>query len=78
MFFVLQLIVNAYAQNNTASLSKSRYSDPNGYFKIVPPDDWRIQKYPQDPRGKVAFIGPDGVELRILAKGLHYSSFKKY
>ena len=75
MLFVFQLIGNGNAQNKTASLSKSRYSDPNDYFKIVPPDRWRIEKYPQDPRGKVAFIGPDSVQLRVLAKGLDYNSF---
>ena len=77
LFFVFQLIGNVNAQNKTAKLAKSRYSDPNGYFKIVPPDGWRIQKYPEDPRGKVAFIGPDGVELRILVKGLDYNSFEE-
>lgn len=77
LFFVFQLIGNADAQSKIAILAKSRYSDPNGYFKIVPPDSWRIQKYPQDPRGKVAFIGHDGIELRVLAKGLDYNSFEE-
>jgi len=75
--FVLQLIENTPAQGKTASLSQSRYLDPNGYFKIVPPDGWQIQKYPKDPRGKVAFAGPDGVQLRVLAKGLDYNSFEE-
>ena len=56
-------------------LSKNRYSDPNNFFKIVPPTDWRIEQYLQDPRGKVAFFGPEKVELRILAKGLDFDSF---
>ncbi len=77
LLFVFQLIGNANAQSKTATLAKSRYSDPNGYFKIVPPEGWQIQKYPQDPRGKVAFIGPDGVELRVLSKGLDYNSFEE-
>ena len=77
LLFIFQLIGNANAQSKTATLAKSRYSDPNGYFKIVPPDGWRIQKYPQDPRGKVAFISPDDVELRVLAKGLDYNSFEE-
>ena len=77
LFFIFLLIGNADAQGKTATLAKSRYSDPNGYFKIAPPDGWRIQKYPQDPRGKVAFIGPDGVELRVLAKGLDYNSLEE-
>lgn len=65
------------SQSTTGILAKSRYSDLNGYFKIVPPSEWRIQKYPQDPRGKVAFIGPDGAQLRVLAKGLDYNSFEE-
>lgn len=60
----------------TGALAKNRYSDANGYFKIVPPAGWRIQKYPKDPRGKVAFISPDGIELRVLAKGLDHNSFE--
>jgi len=45
------------------------YVDPNGFFQIVPPPGWRIQKYPQDPRGKVAFMAPGNQEdLRVLAK----------
>jgi hypothetical protein len=75
LFFAFQLFGIAHAENNTATLSTSRYADPNDYFNIVPPDGWRIQKYPQDPRGKFAFLGPDGVQLRILAKGLDYDNF---
>ncbi len=75
--FVFQLIGDANARSTTSALAKTRYSDPNGYFKIVPPAGWRIQKFPQDPRGKVGFIGPAGVELRILAKGLDYNNFEK-
>ncbi len=77
LFLVFQAIGNANAQSTTGKLAKNRYSDPNGYFKIVPPAGWRIQKYPQDPRGKVAFTGPAGVQLRILAKGLDHNSFEK-
>lgn len=77
LFFVLQLIGNADAKSKTGTLAKNRYADPNGFFKIVPPEGWRIQKYPQDPRGKVAFYGPEGVELRVLAKGLDYNSFEE-
>ena len=75
LLLLMQLVGDISAQNKMTMLAKSRYSDPNGYFKIVPPDSWRIQKYPQDPRGKVAFIGPDNVQLRVLVKGLNYNSF---
>jgi hypothetical protein len=53
-----------------------RYSDPKGFFKIIPPIGWRIQDYQQDPRGKVAFYGSEkNVELRILAKGAEFDTF---
>jgi hypothetical protein len=57
-------------------LSRERYSDPNGFFKITPPKGWRIKGYPEDPRGKVAFIGPSGVELRVLSKVVDYETFE--
>jgi ABC-type transport system substrate-binding protein len=63
-------------QSGKSLLAKSRYSDSNEYFNIVPPAGWQTQKYPEDPRGKVAFFGPDDVELRVLAKGLDHSSFE--
>lgn len=77
LLLALQLYNNADAQSKTVSLAKSRYSDSNGFFKIVPPEAWRIQKYPQDPRGKVAFIGPNGAELRVLGKALVTIVLKK-
>ena len=47
------------------------YVDSNGYFSIVPPGGWNIQKYADDPRGKVAFLEPDNrVELRVLVKAV--------
>lgn len=56
-------------------LAAKRYVDPKSYFKIVPPEDWRIQKYPQDPRGKVAFIAPESsVELRVLVNAVDFST----
>jgi hypothetical protein len=49
-----------WAQSPGAELADKRYKDPKGYFTIVPPAGWRIQEYPGDVRGKVAFIGTDG------------------
>jgi len=57
-------------------LAQERYSDPNGFFQIIPPEGWTIEEYPQDPRGKVAFDGPSGVQLRVLAKALDYNRFE--
>lgn len=59
-------------------LSKARYVDPKGYFTITPPVGWRLQEYPQDTRGKVAFFGPESnVDLRVLVSEKDYSSFKE-
>lgn len=53
-------------------LSQTLYVDPKGYFRIVPPSDWRIQEYPQEQRGKVAFIGPESAEFRVLVNAVDY------
>jgi hypothetical protein len=56
--------------------SGERYADPKGFFSIVPPQGWRVQEYPQDPRGKVAFAAPNGdQELRVLAKAVNIADF---
>jgi hypothetical protein len=54
-------------------LSATRYVDPKGFFAIVPPAGWRLQEYPQDARGKVAFLGPDGAELRVLVNVVDFT-----
>jgi hypothetical protein len=52
-------------------LAEKEYTDPKGFFRISPPLGWRIQEYPQDPRGKVAFIEPENqAELRVLSKAV--------
>ncbi|MBC8459731.1 MAG: peptidylprolyl isomerase [Deltaproteobacteria bacterium] len=59
-------------------LSQKRYIDPKGYFKIVPPAGWRIQEYPQDQRGKVAFIGPgSNIDLRVLVNAVDFSTIEE-
>lgn len=66
------------AQVKDTQLSAQRYVDPKGYFTIVPPDGWRAQEYPQDPRGKVAFIGPDpNVDLRVLVNAVDFSTINE-
>ena len=57
-----------------AELADSQYVDPKGFFKIVPPAGWRIQGYPQDPRGKVALFGPEGVEIRALINSVDFDT----
>lgn len=56
-------------------LSDKQYSDPKGYFRIVPPSGWRIHEYPQDPRGKVAFFGPkSNIDLRLLVNSVDFDT----
>jgi hypothetical protein len=56
-------------------LAAKRYEDPRGYFVVVPPVGWRIQEYPQDSRGKVAFMAPESnVDLRILINAVDFST----
>lgn len=59
-------------------LSSTRYVDPNGFFSIIPPHGWRIQQYPTDPRGKVAFFQSKDVSLRLLAGGSGHRTFEEF
>lgn len=57
-------------------LSAKEYRDPRGLFTILPPAGWRVQEYPEDPRGKVAFLAPTAsVEFRILARAVDVEGF---
>lgn len=60
---------NPKAQKGDAQLSKTLYSDPKGFFRIRAPEGWRVQDYPQDPRGKVGFHEPSNqATLRALTQ----------
>ena len=69
-------IKSSSAQETSRKLSRTRYVDPKGYFKITPPRGWRIQEYPQDPRGKVAFIRAKNIDLRVLTKAADFDSYQ--
>lgn len=73
-FFLLNI---CSAEASDCKLSTKRYVDPKGYFKIVPPAGWSTQEYPQDPRGKVAFIGTGNYELRVLTNSVDFKSFQE-
>lgn len=76
-FLVQTLAIECYAEW-TGKLAHSRYVDLKGYFTIIPPEGWRLQEYPQDPRGKVAFICDDpNVDLRIIARAVAFSSMEE-
>ena len=56
-------------------LAPTKFVDPKGYFSIVPPEGWRVQEYPADPRGKIALFAPDAsVELRVLVNAVDFST----
>ena len=58
------------------TLADECYVDPKGYFRIVPPAGWRIEEYPDDPRGKVAFHCPGrDIDLRVLVNLTEYEGF---
>jgi hypothetical protein len=53
------------------------YIDPKGYFKITPPAGWSLQEYPDDARGKVAFLAHESnVDLRVLAKPVDIANYQ--
>ena len=71
-------LIISLAYGETGQLSKSRYNDPKGYFKIVPPKGWRVQEFPQDARGKVAFFAPESnVDLRVLVNAVDFSTVEE-
>lgn len=77
--FVLIISLSVITSNVMGSevdrLAGKRYSDPKGYFKIVPPAGWRTHEYPQDPRGKVAFLGQkSNIELRVLVNAVDFDT----
>ena len=58
-----------------SQLSQMQFVDPKGYFKIVPPEGWKTQEYPQDPRGKVAFLAPESnTDLRVLVNSVDFNT----
>ncbi|MGA9117406.1 MAG: hypothetical protein WB626_11570 [Bacteroidota bacterium] len=72
---LLCLTAAVWGQTQGSQLAAKRYTDPKGYFRIVPPDGWRVQEYPQDVRGKVAFSGPESkVDLRVLVNAVDFST----
>jgi hypothetical protein len=72
---LLCLTTTGWGQTKRNQLAAKRYVDPKEYFKIIPPEGWRIQEYPQDPRGKVVFIGPESnVDLRVLVSAVDFST----
>jgi hypothetical protein len=60
-------------------LAQSLYEDPRGYFRLLPPATWKTTAYPDDRRGKVAFIGPEpDVDLRVLASDWGVADFDAF
>jgi len=58
-----------------AKLAAKQYVDPKGFFKVIPPANWKVQEYPNDPRGKVAFLAPGGdADFRVLINAVDSST----
>jgi len=58
-------------------LADHQHIDPKGFFQIVPPNGWEIKEYPQDPRGKGAFLtDKNRVDFRILINAVNFSTFE--
>jgi len=74
---MLSSVAALQAQTAGARLARTRYVDPKGFFTVVPPENWRMQEYPQDPRGKVAFLGPEAnVDFRVLVNAVDFSTIE--
>lgn len=58
-----------------AQLSETKYTDPKGFFVVRPPKQWTVKDYPEDARGKVAFFGPNRVDIRVLVNAVDYNTF---
>lgn len=79
VMMVLCFASDAIAQSANDRLSEKRYMDPKGYFEIVPPAGWRLQEYPGDSRGKVAFIEPTtNADLRALVNAVDISTMPEF
>ena len=77
-FLLSSILLSTSVSGASDTLSDKRYIDPKNFFTIVPPALWRIQEYPNDPRGKVAFLSPtSGVELRILVAGEDFNTLNE-
>lgn len=65
-------------QSQPDKLADKRFTDPKGYFHLIPPAGWRIQEYPGDIRGKVAFMAPESnIDFRILVNSVDFSTINK-
>lgn len=64
----LATVSRGASSNDAQRLAQKRYVDPKGHFKILPPAEWKVQDYPHDPRGKVAFTHPNSaaIDMRVL------------
>ena len=56
-------------EGSSTPLKERLYTDPKGYFQVLVPFDWKTHEFPNDPRGKVLFVGKDpNTNLRVVAQ----------
>lgn len=83
LFLLIILVILTVPEESCSfpkiSLSSQQYVDPKGFFTIFPPSDWFIREYPNDPRGKVAFMHPSikNLTLRIIAQAADYRNIEE-
>lgn len=71
----LSLASVGWAESTRNELSDKRYADPKGYFRMVPPAGWSIKEYPDDARGKVAFMAQESsIDFRILVNAVDFGT----
>lgn len=77
LMFGISERVHGIVESREGRLQPALYTDPKGYFTIVPPEGWRIEEYPQDPRAKVTFIAPEpGVDFRVLVNMVDFEGIE--
>jgi hypothetical protein len=64
--------VPAELQNILLGLGGPRYVDPKGLFSVVQPAGWRAATPPESDSYNVAFYGPNGADMSIMATPVDY------
>ena len=76
IFLVSVAVLGCSGASETDSnrvLADEVYVDPKGFFSMTPPRGWGVQEYPNDARGKVAFLRSKTTDLRVLTNGVDFS-----
>lgn len=61
-------VISLNAQDE--KVKRNLYQDPNGYFSIVKPDEWKTSNYQEVSRGKVKFVNPVNPKINVIVIGM--------